>query len=92
MEKFEQLKKRNPALTKALESMTKEELLNQYAILDKQKEVYFMQSIALSNYGKLCNKINEAPRLDLIELISNNENIGQLLDSNKMFLDQLNSL
>jgi len=57
---------------------------------DKYKKIYLMQSVALTNYAKLCNKINEVPRLDIIDMLANCEDVKKLLESNKMFLSELN--
>ncbi|KAA0126474.1 hypothetical protein FY557_17645 [Chryseobacterium sp. SN22] len=55
----------------------------------KKTEIYLMQAIALSNYCNLLNQINEVPRLDLVQMISNCEDLSKLIESNKMFLDQI---
>ena len=57
---------------------------------EKQKtKIYFLQAVALTNYAKLCNKLNEVPRLDLIEVLANCENATKLHESNKIFLSEL---
>lgn len=55
----------------------------------KKTEIYLMQAVALGNYCKLLNQIKEVPRLDLVQLILNSEDISKLIESNKMFLDQM---
>lgn len=56
----------------------------------KLEKIYFMQSVALSNYAKLCNKINKVPRLDFIEILEICEDVKKLLELNKMFVSELN--
>ena len=57
---------------------------------DKElKEVFLMQSIALSNYARLCNKLNEVPRIEVIDQLSNCEDVKSLIESNKIFLENL---
>ncbi len=89
MKNFQELKNRNPELANELEVMTREELLDSYSLTVREKEVYFMQSVALTNYTKLCIKINEVPRIDLVTTLVNGEDLKALLKANRMFLDEL---
>lgn len=56
---------------------------------EKKIKIYFMQSVALTNYAKLCIQLNEVPRLDLIEMMANCEEVKKLMEANKMFVSQL---
>lgn len=57
---------------------------------DKQKiKVYFMQAVALSNYSKLCIKLKEVPKIEVIKMLENCEDVKALLDSNKIFTSHL---
>jgi hypothetical protein len=55
----------------------------------EQKEIYFMQSVVLTNYAKLCIKLNEVPRLEVIEQTANCEDLKTLVESNKLILSKL---
>lgn len=52
----------------------------------EQKEIYLMQSVSLTNYAKMCIKLNEVPRLDIIEMLANCEDVKKLVESNRTFL------
>lgn len=56
---------------------------------EKQKEIYLMQATCLANYAKLCIKLNEVPKQELIDLLINCEDLKKLIDSNKIFLEEL---
>ncbi|KPE51246.1 hypothetical protein [Chryseobacterium indologenes] len=54
----------------------------------KEREIYFMQAVALTNYAKLCNKLKEVPNLDVIHTLANSEDIKKLIKSNNLFISQ----
>lgn len=65
-------------------------------IIEKQKQeqenfkkIYFMQAVALANYAKLCNQLNVVPKLDVIDILLNSEDVKKLIEANKMFVSQL---
>lgn len=55
----------------------------------EQKEIYFMQSVALTNYAKLCIKLKEVPRIEVVQQLANCEEVNKLVESNNIFLSQL---
>lgn len=55
----------------------------------EQKEIYFMQSVALTNYAKLCIKLKEVPRIEVVQQLANCEDVKNLVESNNIFLSQL---
>lgn len=65
-------------------------ITNQKEKLQKKVHVYFMQSVALSNYSKLCIKLKEPPKKDVIEFLSDCQDVKKLIESNKIFTSHLN--
>lgn len=57
---------------------------------EKQVKVYFMQSVVLSNYLKLCIKLKDVPKIEVVEMLSNCEDVKKLIESNKIFISHLN--
>ena len=56
---------------------------------DKQYKVAFIQSMALSNYLKLCIKLKEVPRLEIVNMLEECQDTTQLMQSNKIFVSHL---
>ncbi len=63
---------------------------NNFMNNQQKAETYLMQSVCLSNYAKLCVKLNEVPRMDLVLMISNCEDVKKLIETNKFILSKLN--
>lgn len=59
---------------------------------DEQVKVYLMQSVSLANYAKLCIKLNEVPRIKVINQLENCEDVKKLHESNKIILDTIKQL
>lgn len=59
---------------------------------DEQIKVYLMQSVALANYAKLCIKLNEVPRIKVINELKKCEDVKKLHESNQIFLDTIKQL
>lgn len=55
----------------------------------QQKGLFFMRSLALANYAMLCVKLKEVPREDVIKMLEDCEEIGRLIESNKIFTSHL---
>jgi hypothetical protein len=56
----------------------------------KQKAIYLMQIVCLSNYCKLCIKLEKIPELSVVNNINNCEIISDLNEINKIILRELN--
>lgn len=56
---------------------------------EKKKKVYFMQSVALQSYARFCIKLNEPPKADVVEMLSNCEDVKKLMESHKIFISHL---
>lgn len=51
-----------------------------------EKQIYLMQSVALTNYAKMCIKLKEVPKIEIVEMLNNCEDVKKLIASNEICL------